>query len=32
VVERTPEQRRAQSFEQCLLENGVNLDSGYPNQ
>ncbi len=32
VVERTTEQRRAQSFERCLLEHGVNLDSGYPNR
>ena len=32
VIERTPEQRRAQSFEQCLREHGRDLDIGYPDK
>ena len=32
VVERTQEQRRAQSFEQCLLRHGVDLESRYPDR
>jgi len=32
VIEQTPEQRRARSFEQCLRDHGRDLDSGYPDQ
>ena len=31
ITDRTPEQRQAQSFEQCLLEHGRDLDS-HPKQ